>query len=283
MLARTRIKRVLATMSISLALAATALTGSAGVASAQVIPPAEFNLLIQAPTSVPVLQDFIVRVKVIGDNGIVRGRCPSKVPVTLTVSGEQTWEEVARASAGVARFRLSLPELGTWTLTAEVRGGACGGRFRPDTHEVSAVLIPADLTLPPCPLDTSCELTSNGTFSAAALIADDGVFTYDWERSETIEGCGAEPLDDTSGVLQFDLSDETIAKEIILSLAPIKVTMGIGQLRVCWLGGGEATGTLLESCQRDEPPCVLFKRSTKHNGALVGISVPPGDPKAYIR
>jgi hypothetical protein len=264
-------------MLISLALAATALVGSAGVAGAQT---PDYYLEIRAPDYVTVGQAFTVRV-LITDDGLVTEGCASRVPVTLrAVTEGPTREYTARARAGIARFRATLPEAGFWNLTADVLDGTCEAIFQRASHQLTA--LPRGLSIPPCPPGMTCEQTWNHSYTAARLTAPAGTFTTAWDDYDSSLDCGKEPLDPNNGVLVFDLDDDQVSKKIIFALAPQIVKKGIGRLRVCWNSGDGARW--LPPCKKgDLGPCVLFKRSTKHNAALVGVLAPPGDPRGYAR
>jgi hypothetical protein len=84
----------------------------------------------------------------------------------------------------------------------------------------------------------------------------------------------------------------------VFALNPSIVTKGIGLYKVCWqsnilftvLGGGDAAinnvtnlyfGDLPACKQNSTGPCVLFKTSTQHNGAFIGVLAPANDPKGF--
>jgi hypothetical protein len=305
---------------VSLALAATVLIPIAGVASAATTsttcPPGEGStpvcfLVISGPESVVTGVPFTVQVLVTTDGTTVAKSdpCASKVAVTLDVNpgfdgGTLSGSFTANASAGIATFTLTIPagpaSDGPYDLFAHVGGGdlapasGCGSYFyEPDSRTIMAVTIPASQPIAPCPDNTSCTQTTNGGFSAATLIAEEGAPFTDvgWVVPDSTNcGTGSPADPSTNSMLHFLNTTAQNPKTIIFALAAQYVTKGVGLFNICWHGPGDASGTpfngLLPACGKNATgPCVLFKKSNQGNVAFVGVLAPafPGDPSGYMK
>lgn len=247
--------------------------------------------------------------------------CGSRAPITLNVynDGGVSLTYAATASAGIASFSVTIPlnEDGVYWIYASARNGlgaapatsaGCTSYYSWSASQtVTALTIPPTQPIVPCPPDTSCVQALSGSGSAATLIADAGAFSpYDsWAYYFTTLGasgidihnaCALSPSDD-NGVLGYTY-DNYDPVTIVFALDPSLVTKGIGLYNVCWnslfqwtqpsgrlaVDNGDGTFTgLLPNCRLGSSgPCVLFRRSSQHNGAFIGVLAPWNDPRGYV-
>ena len=334
--------RLLAALLASMTLLAVAIPPIAGAAStATTCPPGESGptceLLISAPESVVTGTPFTVQVSVgfwtfpnesqdfapfftVANSDA----CASKVPVRLTISNAfgsaYTPDPLGptTAAAGIATFTVTIPvgtltegggTDGLYTLTAWAQYpelSSCGNYyFTQSQADVTAISIPADQPIAPCPDNVVCVQRSSGGGSAATLFSIDG----NWDIAQFVPQ-SAVPVDqnggsmatvcpvltgqDPKGTLQFSNPTATADKTIVLALNRELVNQGIAQFRICWsgttlftpLGGGAQVYTGdLSACSKTIPaPCVLFKKSNKLNTGFFGVLAPFGaDNDPYVR
>jgi len=262
-----------------LSLIAAAILPFGSVASAQSPTLCQSNeffnctLGISAPESVPVGEPFTVSVTLL-QYGNCDGNCTiplpksdfcaSKTVVSLNVyQGEGPGTTYSsKVKAGVARFNVSVPAGGHWSLDAYVAHGEGNpncGYFDDGNAELMAVVIPVGQPIAPCPDNLTCVQTASGTGSAATLIADEGTtFTplfgdnyfssfaesglappsSDFSSfaasalSRRANGCDT-PADPDGGVLGF-LHEGGGSKTIVFALRSDLVTKGIGRYNICW-------------------------------------------------
>ncbi|HEY8169165.1 MAG TPA: hypothetical protein VIF84_10655 [Candidatus Limnocylindrales bacterium] len=313
---RAHIRRVLAALLASLAIAATAIPPIGGLAGAATGANCSAGdgivcyLDITAPQSVLTGVPFTVTVSVYADfdrTAVAKGDpCGSDAPIRLEIENEfeGPYEATlfATAMSGVATFQVTIPagtaNDGLYTLGAfgdYGEGSDCGFVFfDPASAPLMAVTVPATQPIAPCPEDVSCKQVLSGTGSAATLIAEQGTFTATFGTLVVADGCADGGPADPNGVLTFDYApgpDGSFPKTIILALSRERVTKGIGQFKICWhsinaftpLGGGPQvlTGYLPACKKNDLGPCVLFQKANQHNTGFFGILAPEIDPKAY--
>jgi hypothetical protein len=311
----------------SLALAASVLIPVGGVASAAsttTCPPREggpfCELLISAPESVVTGTPFTVQVslgywtqatELTPSSFVVANSDPcAKVSVTLNVS-DDAWSGsyTSTAAAGVATFQITIPYGTQYDSTYQMSANGPGGTLAPSTtgcgsysygvasQQLTAVFVPQDQPIAPCPDDTVCVQTTSGGGSAATLFSIDG----HWDTAQFVpqsavppdpngvlmQGvCPIQASQDPNGTLLFHNPTATADKTIVLALKRELVTQGIAQFRICWsgttlftpLGGGPPVYTGdLPSCSKTVPaPCVLFKKSNKLNTGFFGVLAPFG-------
>lgn len=321
----------------SLALAASVLIPVGGVASAAststMCPPGDggpyCELLISAPESVVTGTPFTVQVslgywtRVTESDGfftVATSDPCAKVPVTLSVYGRGenafSYSSQSTAAAGVATFQVTIPYGllydGLYDVYADGPGETlapsttgCGSySYWSDYKQLTAVFVPQDQPIAPCPDNTVCVQTTSGGGSAATLFSIDG----NWDIAQFVPQ-SAVPLDpnnvlmgsvcpiqagqDPNGTLLFSNTGASADKTIVLALKSQMVTQGIGQFRICWsgatlftpLGGGPQVYTGdLPACSKSVPaPCVLFKKSNKLNTGFFGVLAPFGENDPAVR
>ena len=309
--------RLLAALLAALSLMAVTIPANVGVASAAststTCPSDPFCILvISAPESVLTNQVFTVQVAVTtnGTTVATSDPCASKVLVELDViAGESLVATYyANASAGTATFSISVSLDDFYTLEATATSpetGSCSSYFYGDDFAFfTAVTLPADEAIAPCPDNVKCVQAVGGTGSNATLIADEGTFFFplfapfppfpnsDFFSDLAGSGLGAgcfPPADPGRGVLGFTHTGGG-PKTIVFALSSALVKKGIGLYNICWnsatpfipLGGGLVTTGVLPDCKKnDAGPCVLFRKSNQHNVGFFGVLVPPSDPKGY--
>lgn len=222
----------------------------------------------------------------------------------------------ADASAGIATFRISVPSLPnvpmaqSYQLNALVNFGdavpppPCGSyHYVADTQNFAAVTVPEGQPIASCPDNVSCTQTTSGSGSAATLFADTGSFTASFIPRQNLCGDGG-PLD-PNGVLSFSYTGSS-SKTIVFALSPALVTKDVERYNICWQsnnpftprgGGAKVTVGYLPNCAEDREdgedaedgegstqatgPCVLFRRSGRHDAAFFGVRAPPDDPLGY--
>jgi len=314
----------------SLALAASVLIPVGGVASAAststMCPPGDggpyCELLISAPESVVTGTPFTVQVslgywtsvtKSDGFFTVATSDPCAKVPVTLSVYGRGenafSYSSQSTAASGVATFQVTIPYGlqydGLYDVSADGPGGTlapsttgCGSySYQQDSQVLTAVYVPQDQPIAPCPDDTVCVQTTSGGGSAATLFSIDGSWDtaqfvpqadVPLDPNEVLMGsvCPIQAGQDPKGTLLFHNPTATTDKTIILALKRELVTQGIAQFKICWsgttlftpLGGGPQVYTGdLPACSKTVPaPCVLFKKSNKLNTGFFGVLAPFG-------
>ena len=291
---------------------------SAATATATSCPPyGEGNncfLAISAAESVPAGQPFTISVAlmVYGLEAPNRPIAPNDVCSFAVVSldvyddGEYFASYSAGALGGIATFRISVPpgSPGTYHYYSthayvSVETSPCG--FDDGYANFTALTLEAGQPIARCPDGTSCvQVTNNGAGggSAATLFANAGTFSdvlFEALDPGYEATCRIAPADPVDPVLSFSYQG-TFSKTIVFALSPDLVTKDIERYYVCWnsttpfrpRGDGPLVTTgILPACDEDEEdadspgPCVLYKRSTKDHGALIGVRAPPSDPKGY--
>lgn len=222
----------------------------------------------------------------------------------------------ATATAGVASFSANIPvptdvspgqTFSYYWYAFGPSEGPCSFdvAYYPNDNDFIGVVLSPTQPIAPCPANVVCFQTTNngqGGRTAATLYADNGSFSAAFEEYDSL-GCGS-PVDPHAAVLNFSYFG-TSGKTIVFALDPSLINRGIAKYQVCWestnpfrvLGGGPAAGPnakqmfvgYLPKCSDDakeddqvSQPCLLFRKSTKRNGALFGVLAPPDDPKGYV-
>ena len=280
------------------------------------------TLTVLAPSSVVEGTSFTVTVNVTTDGVTLASsdKCASKLPVSLLIQLDNQdapirvtsflsgWEGTKNASGAVASFSVPGLAAGDYSIRAYWAGDgydACFNYYSDGYAYLTAITIPPNQSIAPCPPYTVCTQTTSGTGSAATLIAEDGMF-YDvyWDTTtgaevEATGGCTV-PVDTSGGVLNY-LSSSTYTKTIVFALAPYLVKRGIGSYNICWSAPYDApfttksktpavlqsngfyTGTLPDCKAGDLGPCITFRKSNKKNAVFIGMIAPPVlDPKGYV-
>ena len=311
-----RVRRRLSAVLASLALVAAVLIPIGGVASAAgpTCPTSgdlgSCYISISVPDSVLTNQPFAVQVTAYADDGystVASGDACASAQVYLGwVEGDNNvYSAPVPMVAGIATFSLTVTQATNYNLYAYFLVAASdqcstitGTNISGDGVSFTAVYLPPDQPIAPCPDGVVCAQTVSGTGSAATLFADTGTFSaVHFELFAAGTGCEVSGPADPNGVLSFDYSGDS-SKTIVLALSSKLVTKGIGLYNICWesinpftqLGGTQAPFVAaadmyvgyLPACKKDDAgPCVLFKKSNKLNTGFFGIFAPPGDPKVY--